>query len=272
MSCARRGGKKWIQACRRVLIWRLDWVPFTMAHHRRVIWVDPEPNAVDGRMATSWATYDILTAVSNGPPAVSPNSTISSSRTRFLEPHKARWRAPPRRFHQLFFIFLGNDSGETATCLFNSPHEDAVLPRVLPGKLLSLDAQCRMDRGTSACFVIIVTRDYIFQLKNFLNFFFLISYETTERRPRLRSALLFRRFIGVLCLLQTGCRGLCLRRRTGNLLISNAYCAWNWNSTVFSSLIRFATMVDASLRMKMQFPTIRKILASIHFWNGPIPF
>ncbi|KZS15165.1 putative A disintegrin and metalloproteinase with thrombospondin motifs 3 [Daphnia magna] len=43
-------------------------------------------------------------------------------------------------------------NGETATCLFNSPHEDAVLPRVLPGKLLSLDAQCRMDRGTSACF------------------------------------------------------------------------------------------------------------------------
>ena len=128
-------------------------------------------------------------------------------------------------FINFFFIFLGNDSGETATCLFNSPHEDAVLPRVLPGKLLSLDAQCRMDRGTSACFVIIVTRYYIVQFKNFLNFFFLISYETTERRPRLRSALLFRRFVGVLCLLQTGCRGLCLRRRTGNLLISNAYCA-----------------------------------------------
>lgn len=48
---------------------------------------------------------------------------------------------------------MSNPSGETATCLFNSPHEDAVLPRVLPGKLLSLDAQCRMDRGTSACFV-----------------------------------------------------------------------------------------------------------------------
>ncbi|XP_046386746.1 uncharacterized protein LOC124156313 isoform X2 [Ischnura elegans] len=43
-------------------------------------------------------------------------------------------------------------NGETATCLYNSPHEDESLPRVLPGKLLSLDAQCRKDRGTSACF------------------------------------------------------------------------------------------------------------------------
>ncbi|KAK9892086.1 hypothetical protein WA026_018287 [Henosepilachna vigintioctopunctata] len=43
-------------------------------------------------------------------------------------------------------------NGETATCLYNSPHEDDSLPRVLPGKLLTLDAQCRRDRGTSACF------------------------------------------------------------------------------------------------------------------------
>jgi len=43
-------------------------------------------------------------------------------------------------------------NGETATCMYNSPHEDESLPRVLPGKLLSLDAQCRKDRGTSACF------------------------------------------------------------------------------------------------------------------------
>lgn len=49
-----------------------------------------------------------------------------------------------------FFVF---SSGDTATCLFNAPHEDDSLPRVLPGKLLSLDAQCRRDRGTSACFV-----------------------------------------------------------------------------------------------------------------------
>ncbi|XP_034246906.1 uncharacterized protein LOC117648500 isoform X2 [Thrips palmi] len=43
-------------------------------------------------------------------------------------------------------------NGDTATCLYNSPHEDESLPRVLPGKLLTLDAQCRKDRGTSACF------------------------------------------------------------------------------------------------------------------------
>jgi hypothetical protein len=50
-------------------------------------------------------------------------------------------------YHLPFF------SGDTATCLYNSPHEDESLPRVLPGKLLTLDAQCRKDRGTSACFV-----------------------------------------------------------------------------------------------------------------------
>ena len=43
-------------------------------------------------------------------------------------------------------------SGETATCMYNSPHETESLARVLPGKLLTLDAQCRRDRGTSACF------------------------------------------------------------------------------------------------------------------------
>ncbi|CAH0390968.1 unnamed protein product [Bemisia tabaci] len=43
-------------------------------------------------------------------------------------------------------------NGDTATCLYNSPHEDESLPRMLPGKLLTLDAQCRKDRGTSACF------------------------------------------------------------------------------------------------------------------------
>ena len=43
-------------------------------------------------------------------------------------------------------------SGETATCLYNAPHERNNLDRHLPGKLLSLDAQCKRDRGTSACF------------------------------------------------------------------------------------------------------------------------
>ena len=41
-----------------------------------------------------------------------------------------------------------NYSGETATCMYNSPHETESLARVLPGKLLTLDAQCRKDRGT----------------------------------------------------------------------------------------------------------------------------
>ena len=36
--------------------------------------------------------------------------------------------------------------------MYNSPHETESLARVLPGKLLTLDAQCRRDRGTSACF------------------------------------------------------------------------------------------------------------------------
>lgn len=43
-------------------------------------------------------------------------------------------------------------SGDTASCLHNPPHEDEALGRALPGTLLSLDAQCRRDRGTSACF------------------------------------------------------------------------------------------------------------------------
>ncbi|GLG99681.1 Venom metalloproteinase 3 [Gryllus bimaculatus] len=50
--------------------------------------------------------------------------------------------------------------GDTATCLYNSPHEDESLPRVLPGKLLTLDAQCRKDRGTSACFMTVFVLNY----------------------------------------------------------------------------------------------------------------
>lgn len=50
---------------------------------------------------------------------------------------------------QSFHHFL---NGDTASCLHNPPHEDEALGRTLPGTLLSLDAQCRRDRGTSACF------------------------------------------------------------------------------------------------------------------------
>lgn len=45
-----------------------------------------------------------------------------------------------------------SNSGDTASCLHNAPHEDEALGRQLPGTLLTLDAQCRRDRGTSACF------------------------------------------------------------------------------------------------------------------------
>lgn len=42
--------------------------------------------------------------------------------------------------------------GETATCLYNFPHENDLLVRVLPGTMLTLDEQCKRDRGTTACF------------------------------------------------------------------------------------------------------------------------
>ena len=58
----------------------------------------------------------------------------------------------PLRFNLTTTSLIHVCSGETATCMYNSPHEESSLPRVLPGKLLSLDAQCRKDRGTSACF------------------------------------------------------------------------------------------------------------------------
>ncbi|XP_037914154.1 A disintegrin and metalloproteinase with thrombospondin motifs 1 isoform X3 [Hermetia illucens] len=50
---------------------------------------------------------------------------------------------------QSFHHFL---NGDTASCLHNAPHEDEALGRAMPGTLLSLDAQCRRDRGTYACF------------------------------------------------------------------------------------------------------------------------
>lgn len=57
-----------------------------------------------------------------------------------------------RRIHWLQLSPFALPSGDTATCLHNAPHEDEALGRALPGTLLSLDAQCRRDRGTSACF------------------------------------------------------------------------------------------------------------------------
>lgn len=55
-------------------------------------------------------------------------------------------------FSWLFHFNFTYLSGDTASCLHNAPHEDEALGRQLPGTLLTLDAQCRRDRGTSACF------------------------------------------------------------------------------------------------------------------------
>lgn len=65
-----------------------------------------------------------------------------------------RWRIVfnAERFSIFFFKLFGINSSDTASCLHNAPHEDDALGRSLPGTLLSLDAQCRRDRGTSACF------------------------------------------------------------------------------------------------------------------------
>lgn len=57
-----------------------------------------------------------------------------------------------QRFLMIISFILFFFSGDTASCLHNAPHEDEALGRALPGTLLSLDAQCRRDRGTSACF------------------------------------------------------------------------------------------------------------------------
>lgn len=57
-----------------------------------------------------------------------------------------------RKF-SIYYNDLVDFSGETATCLFNFPHENDLLVRVLPGTMLSLDEQCKRDRGTTACFV-----------------------------------------------------------------------------------------------------------------------
>lgn len=112
------------------------------------------------RLATHWPRLQVV-AVQHRPIRPFPQVGLVS----FVYTHLALAGASEPRpgiINSLFFFFFFFSlfsewhSGETATCLFNSPHEDAVLPRVLPGKLLSLDAQCRMDRGTSACFVSIV--------------------------------------------------------------------------------------------------------------------
>jgi hypothetical protein len=60
-------------------------------------------------------------------------------------------------------------SGETATCLYNYPHENQLLPRVLPGTMLTLDEQCKRDRGTNACFVSQTYPSFLLQSDHYFN-------------------------------------------------------------------------------------------------------
>lgn len=123
--------------------------PYTTVHPHLVIWVVREQKNADGKMGLLWAISDTLKKDLSGQAAVLPVFIIFSSKIL-------------GDCFEIFFVTISVPlliirgcifSGDTATCLFNSPHEDESLPRVLPGKLLSLDAQCRKDRGTSACFV-----------------------------------------------------------------------------------------------------------------------
>lgn len=88
------------------------------------------------------------------------NVRLASHGTRFplVSLHRAEFPSfsevgiPRCQSEWNFMLLLIVHSGDTATCLHNAPHEDSALGRSLPGTLLSLDAQCRRDRGTYACF------------------------------------------------------------------------------------------------------------------------
>lgn len=136
-------------------------------------------------------------------------------------------------------------NGETSTCLYNYPHENQLLPRVLPGTMLTLDEQCKRDRGTNACFVSgpdgssqsvhdACTRRLCVDsielrientLSSLLSSLFRMHFETnplilsspresTERRPSLCPAVLLRFGIRLLCLIPTG---------------SGRFALWRWS-------------------------------------------
>lgn len=48
-------------------------------------------------------------------------------------------------------IFSSLNSAPEATCLQNQPRIDKALPRLLPGRILTLDEQCEKVQGTRAC-------------------------------------------------------------------------------------------------------------------------
>lgn len=47
-------------------------------------------------------------------------------------------------------------SEDRAKCLYNEPILDKQVPRTLPGKLMSLDEQCKRVFGTTACNVCLI--------------------------------------------------------------------------------------------------------------------
>lgn len=121
-----------------------------MVHLRQVTWEVLVPRNADGKMDLLCQICDTPKEVSGGHRAPFRVSII------FWSKSNVRWWMPCRRLIPFlccsFFFSLLICSGETASCLHNAPHEDDALGRALPGTLLSLDAQCRRDRGTSACF------------------------------------------------------------------------------------------------------------------------
>lgn len=77
---------------------------------------------------------------------------VTVHHSEFPSLFKVNFNCTTKRTRKKIKTYCILHSGDTASCLHNAPHEDDALGRALPGTLLSLDAQCRRDRGTSACF------------------------------------------------------------------------------------------------------------------------
>ena len=148
---------------------------------RRTRWIEPpqwDINNVSSYFCFAW--FDSLGAVHDGSPPPSYLGGPGAEKCRWedgyimsdLRHTERGFRWSPcsvQSFHHFLKYVLGMilrkkssittskycfvfplPSGDTASCLHNPPHEDEALGRALPGTLLSLDAQCRRDRGTSA--------------------------------------------------------------------------------------------------------------------------
>lgn len=141
-----------------------------MVRRRQVTWADREQRTVHGRTDLLCPICVILSADFAGPSAALNNSSTFSS-----ELNSPLLAPLPLVYFSLINNNLNdrdnvntnntnnnnndndndndNNSGETATCLYNYPHESQMLHRLLPGTMLTLDEQCKRDRGTNACFV-----------------------------------------------------------------------------------------------------------------------